>query len=284
MSTILNAYNLNGGDTTSSVFTYAGATRNLDIEIITDSIGGLSAYVIIETSSDESNWILVPNSQIQINRGSDSYVYHITESEGAYVRVRLFRMDSHSGTMTITANEAAVTGLLEAANNLSDVANAATARTNLGMETTLDDGSNNTFPSSKAVATYVATLIPIIECDIYTPTYVAASAVNLNSDPTFDDAQYQSITDPNTGVQVVTVSGSVTINPTLTLTATAFRFTLPIATTGTGSSSIRGVAASSSSGDAGIILSFADGNASFAGAPASTGALKWSFTLTYSVN
>jgi len=106
MSTILNAYNLSGGDTTSSVFTYAGATRNLDIEIITDSISGLSAYVIIETSADETNWILVPNSQIQINRGSDSYVYHITESEGAFVRVRLFRMDSHSGTMTITASEA----------------------------------------------------------------------------------------------------------------------------------------------------------------------------------
>ena len=106
MSTILNAYNLNGGDTTSSVFTYAGSTRNLDIEIITDSISGLSAYVTIETSSDQTNWILVPDSQIQINRGSDSYVYHITESEGAYVRVRLFRMDAHSGTMTITASEA----------------------------------------------------------------------------------------------------------------------------------------------------------------------------------
>ena len=105
MSTILNAYNLNGGDTTSSVFTYAGSTRNLDIEILTSLVSGYSAYVIIETSSDESNWILVPNSQIQINRGSDSYVYHITESEGAYVRAKLFRMDSHSGVMTINASE-----------------------------------------------------------------------------------------------------------------------------------------------------------------------------------
>lgn len=165
MSTILNAYNLNGGDTTSSVFTYAGATRNLDIEIITDSIGGLSAYVIIETSSDESNWILVPNSQIQINRGSDSYVYHITESEGAYVRVRLFRMDSHSGTMTITANEAAVTGLLEAANNLSDVADATTSRNNLGAEAVANKATDFTvindtlYPSVKAVDTQITTAL-----------------------------------------------------------------------------------------------------------------------------
>jgi len=106
MSTILNAYNLNGGDTTSSVFTYAGSTRNLDIEILTSLVSGYFAYVTIETSADQTNWILVPDSQIQINRGSDSYVYHITESEGAYVRVRLFRMDAHSGTMTITASEA----------------------------------------------------------------------------------------------------------------------------------------------------------------------------------
>lgn len=126
MSTILSSYNLSGGDTTSSVFTYSGATRNLDIEIITTSISGTNTYVTIETSADQSNWILVPDSQIQINRGSDSYVYHITESEGAYVRAKVYRMDSHSGAVTITAAEPSGGGGggdLLAANNLSDLAN-----------------------------------------------------------------------------------------------------------------------------------------------------------------
>jgi len=76
MATILNAYNLSGGDTTSSTFTYSGATRDLDVEIITTSIGGDSTRVTIETSADQTTWVLVPNSEIQINKGSDSYVYH----------------------------------------------------------------------------------------------------------------------------------------------------------------------------------------------------------------
>ena len=105
MATILNAYNLSGGDTTSSTFTYSGATRDLDVEIITTSIGGDSTRVTIETSADQTTWVLVPNSEIQINKGSDSYVYHITESEGAYVRAKLYVNDSRTGTMTITAAE-----------------------------------------------------------------------------------------------------------------------------------------------------------------------------------
>ena len=105
MSTILNAYDLSGGDTNSDTFTYQGTSRNLDIEIQTTSIGGTNCFATIETSADEVNWILVPGAQIQINRGSDSYVYHITQTEGAYVRVKVYRMDSHSGTVTITASE-----------------------------------------------------------------------------------------------------------------------------------------------------------------------------------
>ncbi|CAB4178054.1 hypothetical protein UFOVP1015_32 [uncultured Caudovirales phage] len=105
MATILNSYSLAGGDTTSSVFTYSGSARNLDIEILTASISGGSTRVLIETSADNILFILVPGSETQLSKGSDSYVYHITESEGAYVRAKVYANDSRTGTITINATE-----------------------------------------------------------------------------------------------------------------------------------------------------------------------------------
>lgn len=133
MSTILSSYNLANGDTTSSVFTYSGSSRNLDIEITPTGLTGYSSYCFVETSADNVNWIKTPQSDLSIKE-SDAVIYHITQSEGAYVRVKLFRMDSHSGTVTITASEQSGggTGDLLSTNNLSDVANAETSNHNLG--------------------------------------------------------------------------------------------------------------------------------------------------------
>lgn len=134
MSTILSAYNLANGDTTSSVFTYSGSSRNLDIEILPTGLRGYSSYCFVETSADNVNWVKTPQSDLPIKE-SDAVIYHLTQSEGAYVRVKLFRMDSHTGTVTITASEpsgGSGGGDLLAANNLSDVADAPTSNHNLG--------------------------------------------------------------------------------------------------------------------------------------------------------
>lgn len=178
---------------------------------------------------------------------------------------------------SITGTIASQTDLVAALAEKEDVAN---------KVTDLSSNSNTFYPTVKAVNTGlndVIALIPVVACNTYTPTYVAASSSNLASNPTFDDAQYMAITDPTTGLTVVTVSGDFIIDPILTATATGFKFTLPIATTGTGSSSIRGTAANSIN-DSGILLSFVDGYVSFAGTPIGISSQKWSFQFTYSVN
>jgi hypothetical protein len=132
MSTILNAYNLSGGDTTSTTFTYAGTARELTIEMAATSIGGSFALVKIQTGNG-TTWNDI--HYINLLKGSNTYIYEITEATGNSVRALLITNDANTGTMTIIANEpggGGGGGDLLAANNLSDVANAATALANIG--------------------------------------------------------------------------------------------------------------------------------------------------------
>jgi len=129
MATILNAYNLSGGDTTSSTFTSAGDC--VTIEATTTNINGVSSIIKIQSSDDQSTWNDI--GQIIMCVGSDLYCNDPIKVTGLYVRCLLITNDSTSGTITVTAsNGSAGTGDLLSTNNLSDVASAATANLNLG--------------------------------------------------------------------------------------------------------------------------------------------------------
>ena len=130
MATILNAYNLTGGDTTSTTFTSAGDC--VSIEATTTNISGVSSIIKIQSSDDQSIWKDI--GQIIMCIGSDLYCNDPIKVTGLYVRCLLITNDSTSGTITVTAsNGSAGTGDLLSANNLSDVSSAATSRNNLGL-------------------------------------------------------------------------------------------------------------------------------------------------------
>lgn len=130
MATILNNYSISGGDTTSSTFTSAGDC--VTVEATTTNLSGVNSLIKIQSSDDQSTWKDI--GQIYLGVGSDTYCNDPIKITGLYIRCLLVTNDSISGTITITASDgAAGTGDLLAANNLSDVANAATARTNLGL-------------------------------------------------------------------------------------------------------------------------------------------------------
>ena len=129
MATILNAYNLTGGDTTSSTFTSTGDC--ITIEATTTSINGVNSLIKIQSSDDQTIWKDI--GQIIMCVGSDLYCNDPIKVTGLYVRCLLITNDSTSGTITVTAsNGSAGTGDLLSTNNLSDVANAATSNHNIG--------------------------------------------------------------------------------------------------------------------------------------------------------
>jgi hypothetical protein len=129
MATILNAYSLSGGDTTSSTFTSTGDC--ITIEATTTSINGVNSLIKIQSSDDQSIWKDI--GQIIMCVGSDLYCNDPIKVTGLYVRCLLITNDSTSGTITVTAsNGSAGTGDLLSTENLADVANAATANHNLG--------------------------------------------------------------------------------------------------------------------------------------------------------
>ena len=129
MATILNAYNLTGGDTTSSTFTSTGDC--ITIEATTTSINGVNSLIKIQSSDDQTIWKDI--GQIIMCVGSDLYCNDPIKVTGLYVRCLLITNDSTSGTITVTAsNGSAGTGDLLSTNNLSDVASAATSNNNLG--------------------------------------------------------------------------------------------------------------------------------------------------------
>lgn len=129
MATILNAYNLSGGDTTSSTFT--SSVDCVSILAVTTSFSGVNSLLKIQSSDDQSTWKDI--GQILLSVGSDIYCSDPVKVTGIYVRCLLVTNDSTSGTITVTAtNGAAGTGDLLSTNNLSDVANAETSNHNLG--------------------------------------------------------------------------------------------------------------------------------------------------------
>lgn len=129
MATILNAYNLSGGDTTSSTFT--SSVDCVSILAVTTSFSGVNSLLKIQSSDDQSTWKDI--GQILLSVGSDIYCSDPVKVTGIYVRCLLITNDSTSGTITVTAtNGAAGTGDLLSTNNLSDVANAETSNHNLG--------------------------------------------------------------------------------------------------------------------------------------------------------
>jgi hypothetical protein len=162
MATILNSYNLSGGDTTSSTFTSAGECVN--IEATTTSISGNNTYLKVQSSGDQTTWSDI--GQMIIGKGSDTYCNDPIKITGIYIRCLLITNDSTSGTITVTASDgAAGTGDLLAANNLSDVADATTSRNNLGAEAVANKATDFTvvndtlYPTVKAVDTQITTAL-----------------------------------------------------------------------------------------------------------------------------
>lgn len=130
MATILNAYNLTGGDTTSLTFT--SSVDCVSILAVTTSFSGVNSLLKIQSSDDQSTWKDI--GQILLSVGSDIYCSDPVKVTGIYVRCLLVTNDSTSGTITVSAtNGAAGTGYLLSTNNLSDVADAETANNNLGQ-------------------------------------------------------------------------------------------------------------------------------------------------------
>ena len=101
MATILNAYNLSGGDTTSSTFTSTGDC--ITIEATTTNINGVSSLIKIQSSDDQSIWKDI--GQIIMCVGSDLYCNDPIKVTGLYVRCLLITNDSTSGNITINATE-----------------------------------------------------------------------------------------------------------------------------------------------------------------------------------
>ena len=128
MATILNAYSLSGGDTTSSTYTSLGECVTL--EATTTNINGVNSLIKIQSSDDEISWSDI--GQIILGVGSDLYCNDPVKVTGLYVRCLLITNDSTSGTITVTAsNGSAGTGDLLSTNNLSDVADEATSLYNI---------------------------------------------------------------------------------------------------------------------------------------------------------
>jgi len=100
MATILNTYNLSGGDTTSSTFTSAGDC--VSIEATTTNISGVSSLIKIQSSDDQTIWKDI--GQIIMGVGSDLYCNDPIKVTGLYVRCLLITNDSTSGTITVTAS------------------------------------------------------------------------------------------------------------------------------------------------------------------------------------
>lgn len=124
MATILNAYNLTGGDTTSSTFTGSGDC--VTVEATSTDINGGNSYLKIQSSDDQSTWKDI--GQINIQQGSDNYCNDPIKITGLYVRCLLITNDSTSGTITVTANNpGSGNGDMVGSNNLSDVADALVA-------------------------------------------------------------------------------------------------------------------------------------------------------------
>lgn len=115
-------------------------------------------------------------------------------------------------------------GGLAAANNLSDVEDTLTSATNLGLVTDFTVINDTTFPTVKAVESEIdAHVLPYIG----TPTYLAASSVNLSANPTFSEAKF-SITGRAGDGQVLTISGEFTVDPSSATTLSGFQFEIPI--------------------------------------------------------
>lgn len=99
MATILNAYNLSGGDTTSTTFTSAGDC--VTIEATTTNVSGVNTLLKIQSSDDQSTWKDI--GQILIGVGSDIYCIDPIKLTGLYVRVLLITNDTLTGNITVTA-------------------------------------------------------------------------------------------------------------------------------------------------------------------------------------
>lgn len=104
MATILNAYSLSGGDTTSSTYTSLGEC--VTIEATTTNINGVNSLIKIQSSDDESVWKDI--GQIILGVGSDVYCNDPIKITGNYVRCLLITNDSNSGSITLTASAGGV--------------------------------------------------------------------------------------------------------------------------------------------------------------------------------
>ena len=153
MATILNAYNLTGGDTTSSTFTSTGDC--VTVEATTTNVSGNNTYLKIQSSDDQSTWKDI--GQMIIGVGSDIYCIDPIKLTGLYVRVLLITNDTLTGTITVTATNPTGGGDLLAANNLSDVASAATANNNLG-------NTHLTYTPTCVTTVGGGTLTPLNDC------------------------------------------------------------------------------------------------------------------------
>ena len=101
--TILDSYNLANGDTISDTYTFTGSGRSISIEGNASNLSGYSAYINIESSGDGTNWTLIKTHELP--KGTYAIIVEPCEVTGDRVRVKVFRNDSHSGTITITAVE-----------------------------------------------------------------------------------------------------------------------------------------------------------------------------------
>lgn len=101
--TILSTYNLSSGDTISSVYTFAGTNREIQIQIFATDISGYNSFARIETSTDQTNWTSIEERPIP--KGTNTIEIEPKNITGAYVRASIFRNDSHAGTVMITVTE-----------------------------------------------------------------------------------------------------------------------------------------------------------------------------------
>lgn len=104
MATILNAYNLSGGDTTSSTYTSLGECVTL--EATTTNINGVNSLIKIQSSDDDLVWNNI--GQMILGPGSDVYCNDPIKITGNYVRCLLITNDSNSGSITLTASAGGV--------------------------------------------------------------------------------------------------------------------------------------------------------------------------------
>lgn len=214
-----------GGATTQVQFNDAGAFNGDAGLVYNKTTDVLTAGALVSQTYTDGTSIRCDGSEVfntnalQLNIGNGGGFTSAVIASGA------------SATLQIGGSTSAFPALVRSSANLQVKLADGSAFTNLEV---LDDpydatgwNGNIAVPTKNAIRDMKEAVTALFGTGTYTPTLTNTTNLDASTAHVF---QYSYITDPTSGLTVVTVSGYVEIDPTNTLTLTQLTMTVPIAT------------------------------------------------------